>query len=434
MTNPTIDSTISDFLRGQELFGVAGRALQQTGATGIAIALKHGDDFVCCATAGETVPTLGVQLQKETGITGACIRSGQTEICHDASSDHRVNAAACEQLKIASVIAVPIVYRGAVIGVLEALSREPYTFGPSEQIALEALAREVQPGRSAELFAIAEMADERLADSSLAGHEFSLLPATIPVIEDVAIPLREDQAPHLENEPVAFHIDPPPQDRGSLARSVAVAVLYVCAVVTLTVYFARSTARTNHQDSAPPSLSSSLPSPPPQPSSNASGGTTSLPAKPSAPTPPADSNNLAVLEAAATAGNPSSQLKLATVLAQGTSGPKDLVSAYAWYTVARMSGKDDPTKFLPSLSQRLSSAQMAQVRVKLAEMFWKGSGVKQDSVEAYSWLVLADAAGAPDVAAYQERLALEMNDAQIAEAQQRAQTWLKQHRRSSVQH
>jgi hypothetical protein len=112
---------------------------------------------------------------------------------------------------------------------------------------------------------------------------------------------------------------------------------------------------------------------------------------------------------------------------------KDLVAAYAWYVVANMSGEKDPNNLLPSLSRQLSPGQIAAVRTRLAEMFWKGIGVKPNRTAAYSWLVLAEAAGSQDAENSKRRLSSEMNDSQIAEAKRRAEVWLTIHRQSSTQ-
>ena len=116
---------------------MAEKALLDTGATGIAIALKEDASFVCRATAGTTVPTLGVHIDEAVGLTGACIRSRKTEICADAAFDQRVNAEACEQLQIASIIVVPILDAGQTVGIVEALSSTPYAFDSEAILVLE---------------------------------------------------------------------------------------------------------------------------------------------------------------------------------------------------------------------------------------------------------------------------------------------------------
>ena len=46
-----------------------------TGATAAAIALARGDEIVCRATTGANAPDLGVQLNVNSGLSGACVHS-----------------------------------------------------------------------------------------------------------------------------------------------------------------------------------------------------------------------------------------------------------------------------------------------------------------------------------------------------------------------
>ena len=416
MTNPLLDFTLTDLLRAQEIFDLAQRALDETGASGTAIALRQGDTFVCCAVAGETAPTLGVSLQTDEGITAACLTSGQTEICHDVALDSRVNAEACEQLQIASVIVVPVLDSGEVIGIVEALSREPYAFSAAQQSSLEALARQLQPSNSG-------VPDESTLEPPVNIDRFSPRAAGLNAVTDLEVAEVAPEAAPLsatDDSPVLLStVYSGEQAQGSWARGIVIAVVFVCVVVASAIFLTRLAQNEALQErSRSQSTAAELPiAAPPAP----------------AISPKSDSaEGIAELQAAAAAGNAASQLKLATALARGNGVQKDLVSAYAWYIAANMSGADDPSKFLPSLSKRLSASQTAEVRVKLAEMFWKGTGVKQDSTAAYTWLLLAQAAGSSKAHAYQQRLAAEMNDYQIREAEHKAETWLRQHHQTSL--
>ncbi|MGZ5154120.1 MAG: GAF domain-containing protein, partial [Burkholderiales bacterium] len=171
VTNPLIDSILHDFYFGRELSDLAERALRETGATGTAIALKRGELFVCCASAGETAPDVGTHVDSSAGLTGACIRDAVTTICDDTRSDARLDPTVCEELGIASVIAVPIVRSGATVGVIEALSSEPHAFGPEQQALLETLAGEIQAKDFSEPWTKHEANDDAVAMASLVEPE-----------------------------------------------------------------------------------------------------------------------------------------------------------------------------------------------------------------------------------------------------------------------
>src|SRR5579864_3997087 len=51
------------------------QACLATGATGAAIVLERDGEFVCRATAGSNAPELGVRLDTEAGLSGACVQT-----------------------------------------------------------------------------------------------------------------------------------------------------------------------------------------------------------------------------------------------------------------------------------------------------------------------------------------------------------------------
>src|ERR1700746_1532035 len=75
---------------GATLQLLAERAQYITGATGAAIALLDGEVMVCKATAGTSAPSVGTQLQVNSGLSGESVRTQQTLVCEDASTDTRV--------------------------------------------------------------------------------------------------------------------------------------------------------------------------------------------------------------------------------------------------------------------------------------------------------------------------------------------------------
>jgi Sel1 repeat len=73
---------------------------------------------------------------------------------------------------------------------------------------------------------------------------------------------------------------------------------------------------------------------------------------------------------------------------------------------------------------RLSADQgIAEAQYNLGLMFLRGRGIPQDYVAAYMWFNLSAAQGDQEGAAQRDQLALRMNAAQIANAQELAREW-----------
>jgi GAF domain-containing protein len=110
-----------------------------TGATGAAIALRHGNEIVCRARAGRTAPDLGVRLQTDSGISADCVRTGEVVLCHDAEDNPRVDLASCRRLGVRSILAAPLRHFRRTLGVFEVLSAAPYAFDNSDVATMQLL-------------------------------------------------------------------------------------------------------------------------------------------------------------------------------------------------------------------------------------------------------------------------------------------------------
>jgi putative methionine-R-sulfoxide reductase with GAF domain len=117
------------------------RAQYITGATGTALALPHGEEMVCRASAGASAPAVGARLQVKSGLTGESISRRQLLRCDNAEADPRVNLEACRALGIASIVVLPLLRKdGEVRGLFELFSDHPYAFEERDLIALERMA------------------------------------------------------------------------------------------------------------------------------------------------------------------------------------------------------------------------------------------------------------------------------------------------------
>jgi TonB family protein len=125
----------------QVLDQVAQQACLATAATASAIALKQGDEIVCCATAGVNTPDLGVRLNMKSGLSAACVQTREPQYCEDTETDPRVDAAACRRLQVRSVLVSPLLQGDELVGVFEVFSPLPQAFATHDLENLETLSR-----------------------------------------------------------------------------------------------------------------------------------------------------------------------------------------------------------------------------------------------------------------------------------------------------
>jgi putative methionine-R-sulfoxide reductase with GAF domain len=118
---------------------IAERAQALTGATGAAIALRHGDEMVCRARTGRTAPDLGVRLQTDSGISAECVRTGEVMVCDDAEKNPRVDLSTCRRLGVRSILAAPLRHFRRTLGVFEVLSGSPHAFDGRDVATMQLL-------------------------------------------------------------------------------------------------------------------------------------------------------------------------------------------------------------------------------------------------------------------------------------------------------
>jgi TonB family protein len=129
---------------------IAEAALSATGAEGAALALRRDGAVVCVARAGEMAPPLGARLDDTSGMSGECLREGQTLRCDDTESDTRVDAEACRDLGLRSLAVAAVKEGDNVIGILEVFSPQPSTFTDRHMEVLRQLAELVVAESAAE--------------------------------------------------------------------------------------------------------------------------------------------------------------------------------------------------------------------------------------------------------------------------------------------
>jgi TonB family protein len=176
------------------------QACLATTATGAAVALIDDGELIVRATTGVNAPELGVRLSLRAGLSGACVQTGDVQLCEDARADPRVDSATCEELRIQSILAVPVGHEYEVLGILEIFSSRPHAFGDRDEQTLQALSLRIvstlrssaQPNQQT-----ASRADEDsqetipIAAPVLSVAEHVAIDSPLPVVAQIARPRRD---------------------------------------------------------------------------------------------------------------------------------------------------------------------------------------------------------------------------------------------------
>jgi putative methionine-R-sulfoxide reductase with GAF domain len=365
---------------GSDLDGVlqllAHRAQTFTHATGAAIALTVGTEMICRASAGPDAPSLGARFSVGSGFSGECVRTGHLLSCEDSETDPLVDRDSCRALGIRSMMAAPVCWENAVIGLLEVFSPEPFAFGSNDSLVLDRLA----------------------GVCSSAVHRAGAIEPDPPAIESAPSDVPQSASPLasvacMDDE---FPVETPadlPLPHLSRARKI------LLAAAAATVLFAGSSliaprdfnlGAGSSQVSQPPAKPVSLPA--------------SIP-----PAPPAvTDDSFEGMRKLGEQGDPAAQFSVGARYATGEDVRQDYAEAVRWFSMAAEQGH--------VVSQ-----------ATLGAYYWAGRGVPQDLVKAYFWSVLAQAGGDEGSKYRVAHLASRMSHAQIADAQQQANDWIKEH-------
>jgi GAF domain len=111
---------------------VAHRARNVANATGIAIALRRGDQLVYRAGSGCAASYVGRHMTAILSVSAHAEARGEILRVENAQADARIEAAICRQFEAQSLLILPIYNECAVAGVLEVLFSEPHAFQDRE--------------------------------------------------------------------------------------------------------------------------------------------------------------------------------------------------------------------------------------------------------------------------------------------------------------
>jgi diguanylate cyclase (GGDEF)-like protein len=137
---------------------VTEQAQAMTRAGGAVLELAEGDQMVYRAVAGMASNQLGLRLARETSMSGMSVASGEVLTCADSETDNRVDREACRKVGLRSMVVVPLVHRGAPVGVLKVMSEQVDAFARRDATVL---------GLMAELIAASVSQSARLENNDL---------------------------------------------------------------------------------------------------------------------------------------------------------------------------------------------------------------------------------------------------------------------------
>jgi len=369
-----VDSQGADLEGSLQL--LAQRAQTFTRATGAAIALTEGANMICRARAGDDAPGLGMRFATGSGFSGECVRTGRLLTCEDSETDPLVDRESCRQLGIRSMVAVPIKWEEAVIGLLEVFSPEPYAFGINDPIVLKRLA-----AMCSSAVHRAGRPEVRLAEPSSTEPDS---PNALPDSSSVTAPVTsvDDEFPVETAADLPFLR--PSRSRTILLAAAAATVLFAGSwLVSPSDFFGRRNAAPAVQ----PAVKDA----------------------PKAVVQPLQvTNDLQGMRRLAEQGDPAAEFSVGARYATGEDVPQDYAEAVRWFSMA-------------------AEQKHVVSQATLGAYYWAGRGVPQDLMKAYFWSVLAQAGG-DEASKYRVAvLASRMTRAQITAAQQLANDWIKEH-------
>ena len=364
-----VDSLGSDLDQALQL--LAERAQTFTRATGAAIALTEGASMICRASAGQDAPGVGARLTIGSGFSGECVRTGQLLRCEDSETDPLVDRESCRALGIRSMIAVPVRWDDAVIGLLEVFSPEPYAFSTNDPLALKRLAEIIS--RAVHRAGTPEPRSDKGVEE-LGRHASGSSRLSVTSVDD------------------EFPVETPADLRllhFSRARKILLAAAAATVLLAVSWLFSPRDFARIAESASLSQAPAKRPSSPPVLAVAATGGVESA-------------------RKLAEQGDPTAQFAMGARYATGEDVPQDYAEAVRWFSMAAEQGH--------VVSQ-----------ATLGAYYWAGRGVPQNLVKAYFWSVLAQAGG-DEASKYRVSvLASRMTHAQVASAQQQANDWIKEH-------
>ena len=115
------------------------QACLTTGASGAAVVLARDGEMICRASSGLTAPELGSRLDTASGLSGECVRTRRTQRSDDVLVDPRADIEASKRLGVRSVVVMPLLEAGELVGVFELFSTQAFAFSERDEGTAETL-------------------------------------------------------------------------------------------------------------------------------------------------------------------------------------------------------------------------------------------------------------------------------------------------------
>ncbi len=397
-------------------------------AGGAALALEEQGAVVCRARAGDMAPPLAANLDRESGISGLCWRTGEPIRCDDAIDDPRVDGEVARRLGIRSILAVPLRREGQTVGLLEVFAAQPYAFGTEQELLLQVTTERILLHLEPTTAGAADAWQQFLspAESPTNGADPEVATLSPPPVETAPeVTAEAEQSEVLTGQVWAG-------DTATKRRPllwILVLAIVALAAIGLSLHWVLSRPEPPHR--AKPAGISAVRSP--DLLRRAESGDAhaqyelAMRYKSGDGVPQNDPESILWLKEAARRGSADAQFELGNAYSDGRGVPRDPVNAYACYVLASANGNSESNEMLKFLTPKVTDEQIGEIRVTVGDMYLAGRGTPADPVQAYTWFSLAASAGSHDGQRQRQLLASKLSRKQIAAAEQRASQWLARH-------
>jgi TonB family protein len=233
------------------------QACLATGATGAAIILERDGEMVCRASSGANAPEMGARLSSKAGLTAECIRTQQMQRCEDALIDPRADTEASRDLGVRSLLILPLLRNGGLLGVLEALSSRAGAFGERDEVTLEALGQQILKNLAHASEAAAGAAIHTTEAGELRGSAEAVPAVFLDGNASGSVPAESPMNSQKEDEVAAEVLAQAPRSRVDIVTVALSAAVVICAVLLATLVGLRVSSRKTDGKRAPVSASAS---------------------------------------------------------------------------------------------------------------------------------------------------------------------------------
>jgi hypothetical protein len=383
------------------------RALTFSAAGGAALAYLTADRMACRARAGELAPPLGAPIDVNHGMSGECVRGGVLVSCEDTENDSRIDPEIGRALGIRSLMAVPIVSRHRVVGLLEVFSPHPRAFTRAHATVLEQLVEMI-----CKIPREKTRPEETVSETAIRPESLTEAPQFFAPESDFqgfksADAIREVLGE--QNREVPGHEEHPavPESPSRLLYRALIGLAIVVVTVALG-YLIGPVIEKRWADSPQASQREVVNSAQAASEGSGPGADNRSTAKGSFNGQRGQPKSLDDLRKLADHGDPEAQWQIGVRYHDGEDVPQSDAQAVWWF-------------------QRAAEQGNVAAQGALGAYYWRGRGVPQDLSKAYFWSAIAMAQGDEISKGRVEGLSSQMTRSQVSTARQQAEEWIHTH-------